>query len=156
MRENRHLRFADIDGLGRHDLAIAAEVWLDDLSCQNWVTRDIIKLGNHFKRYLDRPDPQMMTLGQVERDCNTEKAQIVDALRQMYAYGVVSGYAIEHNIIRVSLNLTLMQRLRVLEIRKRWSELRALFNGGGNGFARQSTDSWLNEPIEADVAAIEA
>ncbi len=155
MRENRHLRFADVSGLQRDDLPIAAEIWLEDLVRQAWMTRDIAKLSIHFKRYLERPDSRMMELHQIENECHLERERIVDALRQMYAYGAVSGYAIEGNVVRVSLLLTLLQRLRVLETRKRWTELCAIMNRQNIGLPHEQ-NAWLDEPLEDDPVPSEA
>jgi len=151
MSENRHLRFADIDGLTLADLPVAAEIWLADLCTQPWASREIVKLANHFKRYLDKPQARMMALAQIETDCHCDKQNIVEALRQMYAYGTITGYAVENNIIRVSINLTLLQRLRVLETCKRWAELRAFSGRERSMPAAPRSDFWLNEPVETGL-----
>ncbi len=49
MHEQRYLRFADVDGLDQRDLAVAADVWLDELSQQTCATREAGKLATHFK-----------------------------------------------------------------------------------------------------------
>lgn len=144
MQDQRFLRFADVEGLGRRDLAVAADVWLDELCKQSWATRETIKLATHFKRYLQRPDPRMLELGRIESACNIPLETIVETLRQMYIYGALSGYSLDARVLRVSLNLSILQRLRVLETSRKFAELRAFENRGGfKAHHNSSGDTWL-------------
>lgn len=143
MHEKRYLRFADVDGLDRRDLAVAADVWLDELCKQSWATRDTLKLATHFKRYLQRPDPRLLELNRIETDCSVPLESIVETLRQMYIYGALTGYAVEARVLRVSLHLSILQRLRVLETSRRFAELRAFENRCGFGSSSPGDDNWL-------------
>ena len=154
MQDQRFLRFADVEGLGRRDLAVAADVWLDELSKQSWATRETIKLATHFKRYLQRPDPRMLELSRIETACNIPLEVIVETLRQMYIYGALTGYSLDARVLRVSLNLSILQRLRVLETSRKFAELRAFENRGGFKAHNSSGDTWLppqlfGEEVEA-------
>ena len=91
MLNQRFLRIADVERLGRHDLAVVADVWLDELSKQSCTTRETIKLATHFKRHLQRPDPRMLELSRIETACNIPLETMVETLRQMYTYGALNG-----------------------------------------------------------------
>lgn len=117
-------------GINEHDLPLAAEIWLDDLSRQSWVTREILKLANLFKRYLDQPDPKMLALSNVETECHVDKDSIIEAVRQMYSYGAVKGYAIDNSALRVSLHLSVLQRLRVIDAGQQWATQLAVAQRG--------------------------
>lgn len=121
--EKRLLRFTAIDGLTRDDLPLAAEIWLEELRPQVWVTREILKLGTHFKRYMAEPDPDMLLMARIERICQTDRAQVMDALRLMQIYGTIEAYSSVDDRLRVGLHLGLLQRYRVLEIRHRMQQL---------------------------------
>ncbi len=145
MAEDRHIRFANIDGLDLHDLPVAGEIWLDELGRQPWVSRETLKLANHFKRYMDRPDPRMLILSRIESECHIDKELIVETVRQMYIYGAVSGYAVENNVLRVSLNLTVLQRLRALETGRRLIELTAFENRARIFRSLKPENGWVPE-----------
>lgn len=87
MIENRRIRFSSIDGLRRHDLPLAAEVWLEDLKSQIWVTRGILKLATHCVRYMSDPSPDLETFSRVERSVQLAARQVGEALRIMQMYG---------------------------------------------------------------------
>ncbi|MEM9357050.1 MAG: hypothetical protein AAGB04_12635 [Pseudomonadota bacterium] len=154
MHEQRFLRFADVDGLDKRDLAVAADVWLDELSQQAWATREAIKLATHFKRYLHRPDGRLLELSRIETACNIPFETIVETLRQLYIYGALTGYSVEAKVLRVSLNLSILQRLRVLETSRRFAELRAFESRGGFEAHNSASDSWL--PSQLFVEDIKA
>ena len=155
MNENRHLRFADIAGLSEHDLPLAAEVWLDDLSAQFWVTREILKLANLFKRYLGQPDPKMLVLSHIETECHIDKDSVIEALRQMYSYGAVKGYAIDNSVLRVSLQLSIRQRLRVVEASQRWTTHLAVLHRGEVLTASGRPLHWVPEGGAGDEDVVE-
>ena len=153
MHEQRFLRFADVDGLDRRDLAVAAEVWADELNQQVWVTRDVLKLAALFKRYLLHPDPRLLEISRIESECSVPRENIAETLRQMYIYGVLAGYAVEAKVLRVSLNLTILQRLRVLEASRRFAELRAFENRGSFRSESRTTDNWLPPQVFGEEEA---
>ncbi len=115
MIDKRRVRFACIDGLQREDIGLAAEIWHDDIVRQSWATRDMIKLSTVFKRYMTSSDPVMMTLRSIERRCQLDRKALTDAVRAMQIFGVIEAFSFEEEVLRASLTLTLMQRLRVLE-----------------------------------------
>ncbi len=121
--EKRRIRFATIVGLDRDDLALAAEVWHSELSQQIWTSREVVKLATLFSRYLNHPKDEIVSLGNIERSCGLDPKHVLDALRQMQMYGVVNEYAIQAGALLVSLNLTRLQRLRVLEVRDQLIQL---------------------------------
>lgn len=123
MHEQRRVRFGSIEGLGREDLAIAGEVWLEDLSRAAWVTREAMKLATHFVRYMRRADPTCMILREIECEYQLSREEVLQALKQMQAYGAVEAFACDRADLRVSLHLSYLQRLRVLEAIARFGTL---------------------------------
>ena len=121
--EKRRIRFATIEGIEREDLPLAAEVWLDDLKTQIWVTRDALKLGMLFVRYMSHPRPEYGRIDMIERICRLDVGDIHQALKIMQIYGVIHAYSVQDGEIRVAMNLSLLQRLRVLECQSRLAEL---------------------------------
>lgn len=125
MLEKRRLRFATIDGLMRDDLPLAAEVWLEDLRAQVWSTREVIKLATLFTRYMADPRPESLLLSRIERVCQIDSDQVMGSLRIMKIYGAIDAYICEDGALSASLRLSLLQRYRVLKIRKDFAALLA-------------------------------
>ncbi|MGI9524053.1 MAG: hypothetical protein ACR2PG_20660 [Hyphomicrobiaceae bacterium] len=128
MLEQRYLRFASIAGIERRDLPIAAEVWLEDVSKSCWADREIIKLSTHFVRYIRHPAPEVLSSGHINRACNLEKDQVIETLRLMVIFGAAEGYDCDGDPMRVSLQLSYLQRLRVLEVKHRFAEFQRDFD----------------------------
>ena len=123
MIEKRRIRFGTIEGLDRSDLPLAAEVWLDELKSQRWITCEIIRLGTLFVRYMADPKPELARLDAIERITQLDTSAIDECLRLMQLYGAVMAYSLEDGEVRVAMNLSLLQRLRVLESQARLGEL---------------------------------
>lgn len=146
----RRLRFSSIRGLDRNELPIAAEVWLNDMRGQIWITRDILKLATHLTRYINASDPNLLSLGLVERNCAIDAKQVKECLRMMRVYGAVDAYSCEDDSVRASLHLSYIQRLKVLEIRHKFGVL-----SGGSGsddlpWCADQEDPWLEESPPQD------
>lgn len=122
MLDQRCVRFASIEGLVRDDLPLAREIWLDELFFAPWASRDAMKLAAHFMRYMAKPDILQLSVREVERECQMVRDDIHRALTLMRTFSAVEGYALEKDEVRVTINLSLMQRLRVLEAKKRFIE----------------------------------
>lgn len=151
MIEKRRVRFACIDGIERSDIGIAAEVWLDDIARRSWATREVLKLATLMKRYMTGPDPRDMVLRTIERMTGLDRKMMQEALRQMQMFGVVEGYGIDGDIVRVSLTLTVLQRLRVLEVRHRLHALGAPLADAVPAASRNDMLGWIPEaPPEPD------
>ena len=82
-----------------------------------------MKLAAHFVRYMANPDPSHLILGQMERDFNLVRDDILRALVLMRTFAAIDAFTLDKDDLKVALNLSLMQRLRVLESRKRSAEL---------------------------------
>ena len=126
MIERRLLRFESIAGIKRNDLPIAAEIWLEDLVKGIWITRDVLKLATLFTSYIKYPNPQLLAIGSIERNCGLDKNQVTECLRAMQIYGAVVGFTCDGPVLKASLSLSYLQRLKVLETRLRFSELQDL------------------------------
>lgn len=145
MIEQRRVRFASIDGITRSDLPIAAEIWLDDLSRQPWPTRDVLKLAIHLKRYMAEPNPKDLVTRVIERHTQLDRKAVMDALRQMLMYGAVEAYSLEGEVVRASLTLSVLQRLRTLEVRNRYIELEVALDLDRTGARFKEDNKWLPE-----------
>ncbi|HRD77189.1 MAG TPA: hypothetical protein PK264_14870 [Hyphomicrobiaceae bacterium] len=123
--EKRRVRFTSIQGLERGDLPLACEVWCDDLYRSPWAERDTMKLATLFVRYICNPNPTAVLMQQIERQCQLARPELVRVLALMKSYGAVDSFMIERDDLRLYLNLTRLQRLRVLEVKHRLAELQS-------------------------------
>jgi hypothetical protein len=124
MTENRrYIRFASISGIDRRDLPIAAEVWLESIAQSCWTDRNILKLATLFMKYMRDPNPALVRFASIGQSVGLDGRGLDSCLRLMAAYGAVETYDCSGDALRVSLNLTYLQRLRVLEIARRFTEL---------------------------------
>src|SRR5690606_30435302 len=123
MHEKRYVRFASIAGIERRDIPVAGEVWLEELSRSCWADRDILKLATLFMRYMRRPEVGILDFSAIEGVCGLDRAQVANALRLMVTYGAAEAFDAGGEALKVSLNLSVLQRLRVLEIRRRFADL---------------------------------
>ena len=144
--ENRRIRFATIDGLNREDLPLAAEVWREDLRSEVWATRDMLRLATLLVRYMADARPEHATLSYIERTCQLDRPQIQEALRLMRNYGAVEAFSLDGEVLRVALNLSLLQRLRVLKCRREFLELIGDASLAGRRFAIKDKPEWLPVP----------
>ena len=123
MIEQRKVRFSSIEGIDREDLPLACEVWLDDLYHASWVTREAMKLGNQLMRYMCRPDPSTLSLREIESQYQLNHEEVRKALSLMRTFGVAENFFCDRTDLKVALNLTVLQRLRVLEAKHRFGML---------------------------------
>jgi hypothetical protein len=120
MHDLRKVRFSAIDGIERADLPLANEIWLDDLYKASWPPKEAMKLGCHLVRYMVRPDPAMLSFSQFETVCQLTPEEARKTMQVMKVFGVLDDYVCERADIRVTLRLSLLQRLRVLEAKQRF------------------------------------
>ena len=120
MVENRRVRFSSIEGIERADLPWACEVWREDVFRAPWAERNDMKLAMLFTRYIVRPDPQMVLLHEIEQLCQLRRDESLRALSVLQAFGAVDSYTLDGDDLRIYLNLTMSQRLRVLEMKNRF------------------------------------
>jgi len=153
MHEQRRVRFANIDGISRADLPIAMEIWLDDLMRKDWPSRDTLKFANHLKRYMADPDPKDLLLRAIERHTQLDRKQVLDVLKQMQMFGAAEAFDIDGDIVRVSLTLSLMQRLRTLETKRRFHELGAQLALDPSATHHRKEGKWLPEQTAPDEEA---
>ena len=123
--DQRRVRFASIEGLTREDLPLAGEIWLDELYRAPWVSREIMKLGAHFVRYMANPSPGSLMLKEIERHHQLLREDVARALALMVTFNAVDAFTIEKDTFKAALNLSLLQRLRVLETKSRLAGLQA-------------------------------
>lgn len=153
MYEQRRVRFSNIDGLEREDLAIAGEVWLEEIGRAPWVTRDVMKLANHFARYMRDPRPERMLLREIESDYQIARAEVLQALKYMRIYGVVEAFSCERADLRVSLHLSFLQRLRVLEVTRRFGEQCGARGQSPRPWLDSTRSRWEPEPGAGEPSA---
>ncbi|MFM1814948.1 MAG: hypothetical protein RLZ98_1643 [Pseudomonadota bacterium] len=123
MSDKRFVRFSSITGIELADLPIAAEVWLNDIASSGWSTRETLKLAHLYVRYMQEPDPEILRLAAVERSFGLDRSEVLNTLRLMVIYGAVESYDISDGHLRAALKLSFLNRLQVLEVRRRYSQL---------------------------------
>ncbi len=123
MSDQRRVRFASIEGLAREDLPLAGEIWLDELFRAPWASREAMKLAAHFVRYMADPDPSHLIMRAMEREFQFTRDDIQRALVLLRTFAAIDAFTLEKDDLKVALNLSLLQRLRVLETRRRLMEL---------------------------------
>lgn len=143
--ELRRVRFADIGGLTREDLPLACEVWLDDLARAAWGTRDATKLGVYLMRYIIDSNRTPMTFSEIERRLQMDRKYLMQSLVLMRTYAAVVDFAVDKDDLKVSINLSLLQRLRVLEGQRRLSDLAAWRRETSDLLAVQPGEGWVPE-----------
>ncbi|MGH1420120.1 MAG: hypothetical protein ACRBCJ_14790 [Hyphomicrobiaceae bacterium] len=156
MIENRRIRFATIYGIDRMDLPLAAEIWIDDLRQQSWVSRDIVKVATVFKRYLVNPDPERTRMRRIESGCQLDRKQVAAALSQMHMYGAIEAYSIDDGVVCASLNLTILHRLKVLETFQKFAELQLSKPNKPVELLKVPKDTWIPAtPVDPDDDSVE-
>lgn len=149
MHNKRYVRFASISGIEVADLPIAAEIWLQDISTSPWATREIIKLANLFLRYMQDPNPDKLRLDQIDYSLGLDKSQVLDILRLMVIYGATESYQTDNGVVRAALKLSYLQRLRVLDVRDRFSALHDAKVNGPLPWHKREEKWMLKNALEA-------
>jgi hypothetical protein len=121
--EQRKVRFASIDGIDRADLPLAYEIWLDDIFKSAWATREAMKLAQQMVRYMVKPNPQTIGMNEIETLCQITPEDTRKTLALMRSFGAVDAFQTSRFEITAQLHLSLLQRLRVLETRRRLESL---------------------------------
>lgn len=112
--ERRSVRFECIGGLERSMIGLACDVWLADLATARWATLETLKLGTAITRFMTGDRAGDSLLKRAERECQLSREDVMRLLYVMRSYGAVTSFTPDSNLIIV-LNLTSLQRLRVLE-----------------------------------------
>jgi hypothetical protein len=123
VKELRRVRFNNVDGLRRQDLATAGEIWLDDLCRAPWASREAMKVGAHLVRYMAEPNPRLLRFAAIEAQIQVGRDEVKFALRLMQLYRAIEAFSFEGDEVLVALHLTSRQRLLVLETQARLEEL---------------------------------
>lgn len=121
--DQRRVRFSSIAGIEREDLPLACDVWRADIYNSSWAERDSMKLATQLVRYICNPDPNLVLLREVENNCQLGRDEVKRALTSMRMYGAIDTFSLDRDDVRVYLNLTPLQRLNVLETKRRLREL---------------------------------
>ena len=149
--ERRHIRFASIAGIDCKELPIAAEVWLESIGQSSWADRDILKLANACVKYMRAPLPFTVAFRAIEQVTGLDRGKVENNFRLMAVYGAVETYDCSGEALRASLHLTYLQRLRVLEIRRRFCELHPEDRPRALPW-HQAEENWLPQavPVKAE------
>ena len=143
MHDKRRLRFSSIEGIAREDLPVAGEVWLDDMSKSIWVDRPTLKLANQFIQYMQTSDTALLTFRVIEGNCGLDPKALRGVLRDMQLYGVIRDFHFSPEGVRAALELTFLQRLRVLEVRARFPQLSKAEARRQLPWQQDEADIWL-------------
>lgn len=119
MAQQRHARFASIEGLRPQHLPIAGEIWLDEVAKASWTTREAIKLASYIARYMVKPESAPMSMAAIEGQLQLSPEQTKVTLKLMLMFGAFESMSVIKDDVRCALNLSLLQKLRVLETYQR-------------------------------------
>lgn len=125
MIDQRRVRFATLDPFAREDLPLIVEVWRDDVVRAPWATREVMKLAAVLTRYVLDPDSMPMSMGGLENNHHLMRQDVRRALGVMSIFGVVGAFSIDKDELRVALNLTFAQKVRVYELRRAVADMTA-------------------------------
>ena len=157
MRDHRRVRFSDIAGIPRCDLPLAGDIWLDDLMTQKWTTREVLKLATVFVRYMSNPTPDGLQLDIIEGCCQLDRQQVAETLRLMQMYRAIEAFSFHKGVLRVSLTLTLTQRLKTLEAKARFTELQYSTPTRSRQMSKTNESRWIpSNPLEPDDDLVSA
>jgi hypothetical protein len=120
LNDQRKVRFAAIDGLTRDDLPLANEIWLQDLYRAPWANREMMKLAVLFVRYMANAQSTSLSMAEIEVTCQFSSDDVRKTLAAMKGFGAIDSFVVDRTQAQVALNLSLLQRLQVLEARQRF------------------------------------
>jgi hypothetical protein len=135
--EQRKIRFACIDGIARNDLPLANEIWLQDVYRAPWASREMMKLAALFVRYMSNAEALNVSLGEIEIACQISPDEVRKTLNGMKGFGAIDTFVCDRQQIQCALNLTLLQRIQVLETRHRYGML-----AGGTPVWHKAETKW--------------
>jgi hypothetical protein len=142
----RKVRFQSIEGIAREDLPLAYEIWLDELYKAPWGNRETMKLAAYLVRYMQKPHLTPLTPSDVETVCQLNAEEARKMLTAMRGFGVIENFVYDRKQVVIELNLTFLQRLRVLETKHRFGHLAM---GAGKPWHLAPTSATPNEIAEA-------
>lgn len=138
MSDNRNVRFANIDGLAREDLPLANEIWLQDVYRAPWATSQMMKLAALVVRYMNNPS-SAFNMGEIEIVCQIPPEEVRKTFTAMKGFGAVESFACDKANAQVALTLSLLQRLQVLETKRRFAAVMP----GAQRIWTQPTQPWV-------------
>jgi len=118
MNEQRRVRFASLEPFTRDDLPLIVEVWRDDVVRAPWASRETMKLAGILTSYILSPASHIVALDGLENLHHLQKQEVQRALGMLSIFGLVEAFNIDGNQLRVALRLTLMQTVRVSELKR--------------------------------------
>jgi hypothetical protein len=116
----RKIRFANLDGISRDDIPLANEIWVQDVFRAPWATQPMMKLAMLFVRYMNTPG-MSLNMGDLEITCQISADEVRKTLVVMRGFGAIDSFQTGKVELQVALNLSLLQRLAVLETRRRFT-----------------------------------
>jgi hypothetical protein len=123
MIENRRVRFANVEKLGKVELDLACDIWLKDIVAAAWATREVMKLAAHFMNYMRAANPSNLNLREMETVLQLNREEINRALSLMKLFAVLSTFTVDKDDVRANLVLSPLQILKMLEMKMRFMAL---------------------------------
>ena len=121
--ENRRVRFENLPGVSKQDIAVTCEIWMDDLMRSPWATKEAMKLAAHLVNYIQAANPASLHVREIETSLQLNREEINRGLGLMRLFRFVSTFTIEKDEVRASLKLSQIQILRILEMRAKYLRL---------------------------------
>jgi hypothetical protein len=127
MIENRRVRFGNLERVDKFQLAVACEIWLDDVLRAPWSTREAMRIGAHLVNYIQSANASILFVREIETALQLNREEINRAMNLLRLFRAISDFKIERDEIRASLNLSTLQTIRLLEVVER---CRSAIDGG--------------------------
>lgn len=119
MIENRRVRFGNLPGVGKAEIVVAGEIWLEDVVRAPWASREAMKLAAHMINYMLTANRAILHIREMETQLQLNREEINRALNLLRLFRAISEYAIEKDEVTASLYLSMSQMMRLVEMRKR-------------------------------------
>jgi hypothetical protein len=123
MTDKRRIRFNDLEGLTRDDLALATEIWLDDVCEGRWSTSEVQKIGAVLMGWIRSPDLAEHETRSMEDKYRLTREEVQRAFNLLKLFGFVESFSVDREGVKAVVRLSILQRLRVLEAKRRYQEL---------------------------------
>lgn len=123
MTDKRRIRFNDLEGLTRDDLPLATEIWLDDICEGRWSTSEVQKIGAVLMGWIRSPDLAEHEARSMEDKYRLTREEVQRAFNLLKLFGFVESFSVDREGVKAVVRLSILQRLRVLEAKRRYQEL---------------------------------
>ncbi|MBI1386457.1 MAG: hypothetical protein GC150_16235 [Rhizobiales bacterium] len=148
MSDQPAVHLTNTEGFDQLDLAIALELWRDDVAGATWATRELTKIAVHLARVLSRTGSSgPLQAREIEGACQLEADAVASSFKQLRYFGAIESFLMDKGEVRAVLAFGHLQRLRVFQAREQLKALR-LARARGDAIVAAPTDPAASVPKE--------